>query len=373
MIKQISVALLWLLAVVHTGHADEKWFQYAQAYAESGKYPVARKIYQKLLTETNDPAQRSILFYNIGTTFLKEQQWDEALAQYDKVNQLSTIAPGLRQNLYVNMAIALIEQVRQGLQQKPEFVQLTGYKALLTEAGVDLKEAQDAACALLKVEGAPECKPPLSMQVLQSLVKKQTAELDQLIAQAKLTHAAKKEQELTPQGLLELLIEQQNNVLDLTNTYLQQGDGEEKQKLQQATKVSQDAVLAKVAEFPPAVLTMQKERYRSKEKNLQCQDKPWDEVIPLFDQGYRQALIAQKILNSSPDLYRQSSQFQKNTVVYWLKALEKLKQFDAQKESQTQNQQQTQADQSLQLLSEMETNDLIPAVAKPPQPVERPW
>lgn len=124
-------------------------------------------------------------------------------------------------------------------------------------------------------------------------------------------------------------------------------------QIESIVKKSIDKALDEAQLFEPNVFQSQLTNYKI---NKMCQDSPWNEVIPLFEKGYQEALLAKTKfgdpVNISPVLDKQN-----NTVNSWTKALLMLLQPPSPTSEENQKQQGDNQN-ALPRLEEMELQDL---------------
>lgn len=93
----------------------------------------------------------------------------------------------------------------------------------------------------------------------------------------------------TPADLLQQAIDQTQRTLQLA-LLTEAMPKEASNQVQAVLKKQQKRLFAQVAPFVPAVLQDQDIRFhQTKDLNSRCQQTPWDQVIPLYDQGFRLA------------------------------------------------------------------------------------
>lgn len=84
-------------------------------------------------------------------------------------------------------------------------------------------------------------------------------------------------------------------------------------------------ILSQASSFIPSVLTAQSIDYnQTKAEKTSCQQSPWDQVIPLFDRGYRSAQSADKEFNQSAFNSEVIISNQEQTIQDWQQALKIL-------------------------------------------------
>lgn len=120
-----------------------------------------------------------------------------------------------------------------------------------------------------------------------------------------------------------------------------------------------------VEPFIPTVLDQETASYHQKEHpNQQCQESPWDEAIPLFDQGLKNTQEVEKELSKTPIQAASLIAYQEAVVSAWKETLNLLMN-PPQKKQEEANQN---LNETFRLIQEMYMEDQ----AKPaPQPTER--
>lgn len=137
----------------------------------------------------------------------------------------------------------------------------------------------------------------------------------------------------------------------------------------------QNEAIRAAESFVQAISTWQKEHFRTGDEKQLCLHKPWDEVIPLYQEGLRQAVIAKKFLSSSPPLLQEAMQAEHLSIKRWEEALEKMKVIQEEtKEDKEQAETEVRKDQVAETLQKMEQMDRAYAPQKViREPGERPW
>jgi len=87
-------------------------------------------------------------------------------------------------------------------------------------------------------------------------------------------------------------------------------------------KNQQHNILVQAKPFIPAVLNEQNIRFhQAKNRSAACQQSPWDQVIPLYDRGYRAAQIAENLIDKTPLDSQAVFDNQEQTIEEWQMAL----------------------------------------------------
>lgn len=131
----------------------------------------------------------------------------------------------------------------------------------------------------------------------------------------------------TPLSVLENAIAKQEFILLLNDLRRQvKGDKTSFSEIASLMPSLQQLTLKMADRFLGLVLKQQEEAFNSTDnRKSRCQCHPWDEVIPLFSEGYMAANVAQKYLEDKHFSLSSIELLQKSTVDYWKKALEKMK------------------------------------------------
>lgn len=127
---------------------------------------------------------------------------------------------------------------------------------------------------------------------------------------------------------------------------------------------SQSFVLKTVHNFAEELIKQQQHDF----ENSQCQDRPWDEVVPLFDHGVQDAKQVQELLNQTPPTSRTAIPLQERVIKSWREALQLMIKPKKSKKEEEKPQEQPQApepeslsddklNQTLHQLQEMEQDD----------------
>lgn len=179
----------------------------------------------------------------------------------------------------------------------------------------------------------------------------------------------------SPEYILETALQEQQNALNLVmilhdlSAHIKITDD-----MEELTFHVQGASQKIAEHFTPVVLAQQQKLFNGNDVQKQCQDKPWNEVFPLFYRGLTSAITAGQYLQQKQILYKNTSHYQMQAIQNWQEALSKLKKSP---ESSSQSQppsNSTENDQMTQSLIEMDIDDseLIPTPSKFKM-VDRPW
>ena len=115
--------------------------------------------------------------------------------------------------------------------------------------------------------------------------------------------------------------------------------------------------------FIERVLIQQNEHFKGSEEkaSARCQKYPWEQVIPLFENGYRSARLAQAQLSENPSRLSLALSDQYFTIKYWTQALDFLRRFSKNSNGQEDQSDSPQKDENMQeifqALQKMESED----------------
>jgi hypothetical protein len=129
----------------------------------------------------------------------------------------------------------------------------------------------------------------------------------------------------------------------------------------------QEETLEFVPLFIKNLLILERKKFQEKGRptNQNCQKKPWDQVVPIFEKGYQEALIAKEAL--SQEQLDQALASQGETIIQWEQALDLIKEQETQHQEEEKEKEEQQENslneahepinETFNLLQEMETED----------------
>lgn len=176
----------------------------------------------------------------------------------------------------------------------------------------------------------------------------------------------------------------------LINRLLQQGKQSNFKEANELVQLVQRSVINVADDFLDAAVAQQKKAFAGNGDNS-CQCRPWDEVVPLFNAGFLQALGANEILekrNITPSVMAAVEQMQESTVNNWKEALAKLrakptsekktaeeKKSEEEKQNQNAESGKQELNNVLRLVQDMENDDRSKPRVKVSgvKGMERPW
>lgn len=124
----------------------------------------------------------------------------------------------------------------------------------------------------------------------------------------------------TPAHILQQAIDQTNRSLQLFFiSEMISKDISKPAKLGKTLKSQQHEILVRASPFISSVLDEQKSRYQNPSSS--CQQSPWDQVIPLYDRGYRLAQNVEKQFDQTSFQLQNMIANQEQTIKDWQQAL----------------------------------------------------
>lgn len=178
------------------GDFEETWRkeQDAKAFFLAGKYERASRVYQEMLKGELSSYGKACVRYLLGSSFLAQKRWDDALRCYNKIVLNGERPPLFLKNICANKALALFrkaEEIFSGSDRKDSsFLDFCRRAAdLLQEAIVHIEEAIKAERQINLLEGAYEgetsneiweVKKGVKRLILKILLEKRTYELENL-------------------------------------------------------------------------------------------------------------------------------------------------------------------------------------------------
>jgi hypothetical protein len=165
---------------------------------QAGDAAAARELYKNLSEQESESWKKSLLAYDIGTSYLVNQEWLEALNDYDAVKLGDKPFPLLAYRLKTNMAIAhwrLAEKQMKEIDRKSPYFEEEYFNIffLLKKTLINIEEAEKAYCELMEIEGEAYCVPSKNMEKLRLAVEQRRAKLYEEYTNDKIVHLSIKE------------------------------------------------------------------------------------------------------------------------------------------------------------------------------------
>ncbi len=145
----------------------------AAEYVDAGQYIQAQDIYESLLTEQLLSHQKNVLLYNLGTSYIEQGNYGQALSTFHSIPLETSTHPLLRKRILENTIIALLKLADSLPTNGTDSLEKSLY--YYREAHDNLTLAIQANCALLKAEGAGQCFPSTKLKELEILIKEHYA------------------------------------------------------------------------------------------------------------------------------------------------------------------------------------------------------
>ena len=164
--------LLFTLSCISLQAVD--FIREGNAFFAIGEYEDARYSYKKALKRTSKPWKRAFIEYNMGTTYLMEKNWSEALDIFHQALDDPSLPNVLMPKLRVNMAIALIGEAETLLEKSASLSispsRLASPTTLIETASSLLQQAEQEFCDLYQQEGYEECPEAYYITVIKELI-----------------------------------------------------------------------------------------------------------------------------------------------------------------------------------------------------------
>ncbi len=293
---------------------------------EVGFYDQAKEDYRKLLSRPLESWQQNIVFYNLGTLAVKQGNWWEGVGNFLRADG-KNLPPYLKASLNRNLALALIGLANE-LQREgggPLAGRLYDFASINFDIDFSLEPQK------ISKEETPNAAPWLILR--QALLKEEKAFLTTL------------------QAAVDKVRGRQDDLVVET------------------AKNQQSATSDTAKMFIPALLTWEKKTYSEN----RCLQKPFDEVVPLFSQGYHAAEKAGELLENRGAL-PQALDFQWEAIGVWKMALDNWTKVHQAKEPEMLQATESEKESRLaQKIIEMSVEDKRPEEAGEKKSVKRPW
>lgn len=256
-------------------------FPYFQYQAES-LISIWKAIQQKKLSiDQKETFEKSMAFYTNAVEKLSKKDHSSAIKEWEQ-------------------SIEFIKPLVFQKNQEIRYVQLN-YLILLLQNNLTVSSLQDLIEQFENLKIEKEQSP--SIKQIQSFLKislqaLQAKQLEQahffLIAGYSKLNSIFNEQNSTPAVILQQALDQANRTLELS--FLAEAiSGDNTAQIYTILKSQQTSILTQIAPFIPTVLKEQYERFhQDQDANAHCQQTPWDQVIPLYDKGFRLAQNVEK-------------------------------------------------------------------------------
>jgi tetratricopeptide (TPR) repeat protein len=310
--RKIKFLIFWIYFVLildRLGTEEIPLTRLIEAYHEAGDYEKAIELLKKLNSEPLAGWQKARIMYNIGTILMYQGLWDEASSAFSSIPLSLHSLPILRPAIKNNLAILNYMKALQLISK--EEITVTEYNQalyLLKNALRDAKEALQANC----MQDANNCNLQKDQLELLATIKDAKRRVVNVM---QTPHDSEKEKiAISPESILEVGIQKQLHSLSLARI----SEMKEKEPFNAKLAKAHSEVLEAVSSFLPVVIALERRNYSQR-----CQRKPWEDVIPLFNQGIQSALNAKESLNNFLTL-PQSIRSQEQTLEYWQEALNAL-------------------------------------------------
>ncbi|NGX41908.1 MAG: hypothetical protein K940chlam7_00182 [Chlamydiae bacterium] len=192
--KRVLLTLFLLHFAAGVAQEEVLLTRQAEAHFQAKEYDQTIKLFQKLEEEKLAPWRHARLIYNMGTTFLEQESWQDALAEYSAVPYYPKEAPFLSRALMVNIAILQYRQASLLIdQEKLTFDEYSKAFYLYRNVLRNIRKAEIADCILQALIGKEYCQPSDDLIELRSAVKRELAIVTKQFGEEKIAESPSKE------------------------------------------------------------------------------------------------------------------------------------------------------------------------------------
>lgn len=160
-----------LSSIVQSGHA----------YFQAGEYNQAAECYKKVLEGKLQQDQRDIVHYNLGTIFLRQEQFDEALAEFNHIHLGNDPLPHFGKKLKMNQAIVCLKKAQLQIQNASDeaaFLSCCEEALKFLKRGLEgYHEAADYSRQIARLEGGISHAEQDELKVLHEHLKRAIADV----------------------------------------------------------------------------------------------------------------------------------------------------------------------------------------------------
>lgn len=370
-------------------NASDEDLRLAQNYVQVDEYAKAINLYQNLLKENLGNYEKAVVLYDMGTTYLLQKDYTKAIDLFESIPLKGSPPPLLTRNIYTNLSLAKFNLSLRELTEDNDQIEKKVYLLKSSEAAFLM--AKKAECELQKIKGKIKCIIPKDLVQLETLIGNalkslsEKVDIDKLFSDSSATingqslrvlreKFSKLEADalqMEPKNLKELLqmaIDAEQETLNITRRLSRLNNPA--QELINLAKFAQHTTNRIAEHYSDSIQQLQEQSYKMGE----CQKKPWNEIIPLYNKGYEAALGSLQLMSGNLDA---ASLKQEEAIKYWKQILssdQQKKESDDKQKSQTQPES-VKNESALQILQEMRMSDK--QQNKVPTPIKsqesRPW
>jgi len=350
----------------------------ANVYANTGFYQQAETLYRQILSKPHSSRQQDILYYNLGTLYLKQGLWDQAIEEFIEITG-KNLSPDLTTKLNRNLLLAL-DGAANRYRNEGDLAMAIVLLSIDQEKSEQFHEvwkelpphpARNSLLRALRDGHNPDLDQftgyPLELVTLATDSAGVTRKIALIAALAavnrQLNNSNQKSEAIK---ILKKALEEEQRSFDLTfliNVF--KLSGPISPQINQFMESLQSAAIQTANGFVPAAVIMQQNS---------CQKSSWNRVFPPFGQGLQAAQQAQKLLYDKQPLPFVDD-YQNETLKLWKTALDSLEvAASAQAPEETKAIASQDVKQLIQTVIEMDFQDDISEQKIPDvKRIDRPW
>lgn len=350
----------------------------ANIYADTGFFDRAEELYRQLLSEPLEPWQQDILYYNLGTLYVKQELWDEAIEEFIEINGRnlpSDFIPKLKQNLSTAInGVANRYKAEGDLATALVFLSIDQEKGeLFHEVWNELPEdpARNSLLRALRDDHTPDLQHLDGYSLELAKLATNSTGVSRKVALIAALEAVNRQlddpvHESKAVNILKNAIEEQQRSWDLaflTNIFKMEGPVSP--QIIQLIEEQQKAAIQTARTFVPAAEHLQQE---------ECQKLIWKNVFPPFGQGLQAAEYSEQLLQKKQPLPIVDD-YQSETLKLWMIALKSLEFAESAKApEETKVMASRNVEQLIQTVIEMDFQDEISEQQVPSvKRIDKPW
>jgi len=367
----------FLLAAMMIFPLGGETIETANVYANTGFYTQAEDQYRQLLSRPLEIWQQDIVFFNLGTLYLKQGLWQQAIDEFVKITGDEASFDFLKK-VRLNLSEAVLGAAKQQLDEGRPSSSLVLLSVFAEESPLFQKaraslppdSARDALLTALKKNQSPNLDMlngyPLTLAKLSDGLPGPSRKIALIAALAAVNRERPSPE--TPEAIriLRQALEEQKRSQDLSYlASLMKFEGAVSPEIVNLIRERQKGAIQSAEGFAPAAIEMQKQA---------CQKWTWRQVFPRFGEGLQLANHSEGLLRENEPLWMVNL-YQNETIQLWTLSLDYLQMTEpssAPEETKAVASEDTQ--QLLQTVIEMNLQDETAQKPVPDvKPVERPW
>jgi len=103
----------WMASLLEAvDDSESKMVREAAEFFDAKRYDQSLENYRKPLAGRLEGWQKAVIIYDIGTVLLAQGKWQEAISQFNTIEQGANNSPLLLRRLYTNKALAYFQMAK---------------------------------------------------------------------------------------------------------------------------------------------------------------------------------------------------------------------------------------------------------------------